>query len=129
MRWLDSLLHDVHHAWRSLLRSPGVIIVSTLSLGLGIGLNLTLYSAASTIFFHTPTMAEPNRVVGVDPGTGRQWSYLNYRDVRDAGIFQDAMAFRTGSLTWRTGDVNERVSVLIVSANFFEGLGARAQIG
>src|SRR5262245_8936797 len=50
--WLDSLLQDLRHAFRSLRRAPVLVAVSTLSLGLGIGLNLALYSMVSTIFFH-----------------------------------------------------------------------------
>ena len=57
--------------------------MSMLSLALGFGLNLTLYAAVNTIFRHQPTMTDPARVVGIEPGNGRQYSYLNYRDLRD----------------------------------------------
>jgi hypothetical protein len=38
---LDSLLQDLKRAARVLRASPGLVIVSVLSLGLGFGVNLT----------------------------------------------------------------------------------------
>jgi predicted permease len=127
--WLDGLVHDVRHAARSLWRAPGLVATSVLSLGLGIGVNLALYSGVSTIFLHQPTMTAPDRVVGVQPGGAWQVSYPNFSDLRDSGIFADAMGFRTASLNRGTLDDLERVSALVVSANFFEGLGVRARLG
>ena len=37
---------------------------------------------------HEPTMVNRDRVVGVEPGNSNQFSYLNYRDLRDSGIFE-----------------------------------------
>src|SRR5690348_3185297 len=36
--WIDALWQDVCHGCRSLRRSPGLVVISALSLGLGIGL-------------------------------------------------------------------------------------------
>ena len=66
---IESLLQDVRRAARVLLGSPGILAVSVLSLGLGLGVNLTLFTAVRAIFFHTPSIAAPNRVVGVSPAT------------------------------------------------------------
>jgi predicted permease len=127
--WIDSLRQDLRHAFRSLRRAPGLVAISVLSLGLGIGVNLALYSAINTIFMHRPTMTGPGRVVGVEAGGFRQLSYPNYRDLRDSGIFADTMAFRAGSLNLGSGEDVGRLGVLIVSANYFEGLGVNAAIG
>ena len=127
--WLDGVVQDVRHAARSLWRAPGLVTISVLSLGLGIGVNLALYSAVSTIFMHQPTMTAPDRVVGVQPGGAWQVSYPNFIDLRDSGIFADAMAFRTASLSRGSLDDLERVSALVVSASFFDGLGVGARLG
>ena len=94
--WLDGLWQDVRHGVRSLRRSPGLVIVSALSLGLGIGLNAILFMGISTVYGHQPTMVEPDRMVGVEPGYANQFSYPDYRDLRRSGIFADAVGFRTG---------------------------------
>ena len=69
-------------ASRGLRRSPGLVTVSALSLGLGIGLNAILYMGVSTVYRHQPTMADPDRMVGVEPGNANQFSYPDYQDLR-----------------------------------------------
>jgi predicted permease len=128
-RWLDSLWQDLRYGVRNLCRTPGLVMVSVLSLGLGIGLNLALYAGIDTIFRHRPTMADPDMVVGIEPGNGRQFSYLNYQDLQDADIFSEVMGFRIGSMNRGSGEDIERVSVLAVSGNFFAGLGIPTLLG
>jgi predicted permease len=129
LRWLEALAQDLRYAARHLRRAPGLVAVSVLSLGLGIGLNLTLYAGVSTIFRHQPTMTDPDDVIGIEPGNGRQVSYLNYRDLRESGTFADVVGFRISAMNRRVGDQIERLGVLVVTGNFFEGLGIRARIG
>ena len=88
----ENALRDVIYAWRSLRRSPVLVLVATLSLGLGIGVNTTLLAALSAIFVRVPTMVDPADVVGVEPGNSNQFSFLNYRDLRDSRIFADSSA-------------------------------------
>jgi predicted permease len=127
--WIDALWQDVCQGTRSLRRSPGLVVVSALSLGLGIGLNAILFMGISTVYGHEPTMAEPERVVGVEPGYANQFSYLDYRDLKSRGIFADVAGFRTGSLNMGTGGRVIPTTLLVVTANFFEALGVRAQLG
>ena len=129
LRWLESFRQDLRLGIRSLRRAPALVVVSVLSLGLGIGLNLTLYSGVMTIFRHQPTMARPDEVIGVEPGNGRQFSFENYRDLRDSRTFADVVGFRIGAMNRRVGADVDRVGVLIVTGNFFEGLGIRARLG
>jgi len=126
--WLDGLWQDVRHGVRSLRRSPGLVIVSALSLGLGIGLNAMLYMGISTIFWHRPTMAEPVRMVGVEPGSANQFSHPDYQDLLASRIFDDAAGFRVESLNLGSGARVVRVGVLAVTANFFRVLGVEADI-
>ncbi len=74
IRWIESFAQDLRYGVRNLRRSPGLVVVSVLSLALGFGLNLTLYAGVNTIFRHQPTMNDPARVVGIEPGNGRQYS-------------------------------------------------------
>jgi predicted permease len=129
IRWFETFVHDLRYGTRHLLRAPGLVAVSVVSLGLGFGLNLTLYAGLNTIFRHRPTMSDPAQVVGIEPGNGRQYSYPNYRDLRDDSAFADVIGFRIGGMNRRVGDDLERLGVLIVTDNFFEGLGVRARLG
>ena len=65
---MDTVLSDVRRALRFLRTSPGLVLVSVLSLGLGLGVNLTLFTAIRAVFFREPTIADRERVVGVQPG-------------------------------------------------------------
>ncbi len=127
--WLDSLWQDIRHGLRSLRRSPALVVVSALSLGLGIGVNALLYMAVTAIYGHEPSMVEPARMVGVEPGNGRQFSYPDYRDLQRSAIFAGAAGFRTATMNLRSGDSVRLAGVMNVTANFFEVLGVNAAIG
>ena len=127
--WLEGLWQDIRLGVRGLRRSPGLVAVCALSLGLGIGLNAVLYVSASTIYRHQPTMADPDRMVGVEPGNANQFSYPDYRDLLRSSIFADALGFRTTGLNMGSRDGVMHASVLAVTANFFDVLGVKAQVG
>ncbi len=125
----ENALRDLIYAWRSLRRSPVLVLVTTLSLGLGIGVNTTLLGALSAIFLRVPTMTDSAGVVGVEPGNSNQFSFLNYRDLRDSQIFAEVVGSRVTILNLRSRDNVERVNGLAVTANFFDGLGVGAGMG
>src|SRR6478735_7264471 len=62
---MDTFLSDLRRALRLLRTSPGLVLVSVLSLGLGLGVNLTLFTAIRAVFFREPTMANRERVDGL----------------------------------------------------------------
>jgi predicted permease len=127
--WVDGLWRDLRHGIQSLGRSPGLVAVSALSLGLGIGLNAVLYMAIRTIYWHEPTMLEPTRVVGVELGNANQFSHPDYQDLLRSGIFERALGFRITALNLGSGPSVRRVTVMAVTANFFEVLGVNAARG
>jgi predicted permease len=127
--WLDGLWQDLRHAVHSLRRSPGLVAVSALSLGLGLGLNAFLYMGVRTIYGHRPTMVEPDRMVGVEPGNANQFSYPDYQDLRRSRIFDEAVGFRAVGLNLGSGALVRRVGALAVTANFFDVLGIGADAG
>ena len=126
---LQAPLQDLRRASRVLAASPGLVIVSVLSLGLGLGVNLTVFSAVRTLLFHVPTIAAPDRVVGVEPGNSNQFSYLNFRDLQQSNTFESVAGYRRVSLNWRGRDRVERVNGLAVTANFFDMLGVGTAVG
>jgi putative ABC transport system permease protein len=127
--WLGSLWQDVRHGARGLRRSPSLVAVSALSLGLGIGLNVILYAALQRVIGHEPTMAEANRLVGVEPGNANQFSYLDYKELLRTAIFADALGFRTARLNLGVAPDVRRRNVLLVTANFFDVLGVQPGMG
>lgn len=127
--FLDGFQRDLRHATRGLLRSPGLLLVSALSLGLGIGLNAVLYMAINTIYWHEPTVGAAGRVVAVEPGNANQFSYLDYQDLQRTAIFDTAAGFRTSAMNLGSGADISRTGVMVVTANFFDALGIEAALG
>jgi hypothetical protein len=128
-RLLNAFGRDFYYSVRSLRRRPGLLVVSALSLGLGIGVNTVLYMGISKIYESQPTMYEPKRVVGVELGTGSQFSYPDYKDLSQNAIFERALGFRTTALNFGpTGHV-QRVRATLVTGNYFEVLGVSPELG
>ena len=126
---MDNLLADLRRAARVLGASPGLVLVSVLSLGLGLGANLTIFSFLRAAFFYQPEVTEPEQVVGIEPGNSNQYSYLNFRELQESGIFESVAGFRRVQLNLRVGEDPERVPGLSVTSDFFAALGIPAVIG
>jgi putative ABC transport system permease protein len=126
---MNAIVADLRHTARSLRTSPGLVLVSVLSLGLGLGVNLTLFAAIQAVFFYEPTLAAPERVVSVQPGNSNQYSYLNYRDLRDAEVFESVAGYRRVPLTIRIDASPEPAGGIAVTSNFFEFLGVPMAAG
>ncbi|HEX5108675.1 MAG TPA: ADOP family duplicated permease [Vicinamibacterales bacterium] len=124
-----SLTSDIRHAVRAFRASPGMVGISILSLGFGVGVNLALFAGLRAAFFYEPTVADAARVVSVRPGNSNQFSYLNYRDLRDSGIFESVAGSRRVALTWRSGDAPEPLNGLAVTANFPAFIGVPPAAG
>jgi putative ABC transport system permease protein len=128
-RLLDDLARDLRYACRGLLRSPALVLTCVLSLGLGIGVNTTIFTALRSIIRHQATIANADRVVGVEPGNSNQFSFPNYRDLRESGIFVDAVAYRIVRVNLRTDQRSERVLGVATSGNFFRATGVSPRLG
>ena len=72
--WIESLGEDIRRGLRGAGRQPRARRRQCRVLGLGIGVNALLYMGVSTIYFHQPTIARADRVVGVEPGNANQFS-------------------------------------------------------
>ncbi len=128
-RLLEDLIRDIGYGCRGLRRSPALVLTCVFSLGTGIGVNATIFTALRSVLLHQPTVSDPERVVGVEPGNSNQMSYPNYRDLRDSGIFEDVVAYRIIRVNLRLDGTAERVLSAVVTGNFFEELGVQPHIG
>ena len=129
IRVLENIARDVVNAWRSLRRNPTLVIVSVLSLAFGVSVNALLFSVLSSVLFTIPTASEPERLVWVEPGNSNQFSYLNYRDLVEGGIFADLVGYRRARLNVRANNAAASADGLAVTANFFEALGVSTALG
>jgi hypothetical protein len=58
-----SFLQDLQYGWRSLIKTPGFLVVTVLSLALGIGANTALFSLVYSALYKTLPIADPQSLV------------------------------------------------------------------
>ena len=124
---------DLRYAVRMLAKSPGFAMVAILTLALGIGANTAIFTVANTLLLRPLPYADPSRLTLLFAdrrGQLQGFSYLRYSLLRDqTRSFSGVAAFAsdTFNLTGR-GDP-EQLSAARVSANFFDVLGVRPELG
>src|SRR5215471_13610526 len=96
---LDMLMHDLHNAFRTLLRSPWFTIVAVATLALGMGVNSALFSVVKSVLLEDLPYAKPNQLVRMwirnpKQGIDRDISNLpRLQSWRQAHCFQDLVGF------------------------------------
>jgi predicted permease len=133
----DAFIHDARYALRLLGRAPGFTAIAILSLAIGIGANTAIFSLANALLVRPlPGLGDPGRLVDIGRTQGGEGfdttNYPNYLDVRArATTLSDVYAYRIEPLPMSLSgpDGAERVYGFMVTGNFFNVLGTRAQIG
>lgn len=134
----DSLIQDLRHGLRMLVKNPGFALVAVLSIAIGVGANAAMFSIADGLIlrpFPVPSANELLTIAATTPsGETRinETSYPDYTDIRDrAHSFEGLAATNSlmGSLA-RQGDESARGTYAqAVSANFFDVLHVRPAMG
>ena len=132
---IDSFLQNVRIAVRSLLRSPALLMVASLSLALGIGVNTTIFSAVDVFLIRPLPYPDEDRILQVW-GTNRErganhtsTSPADYHDWRERSRTIELAAYRGASFNLRGTEQPERVVATRVSSNFFRVLGISPALG
>ena len=136
---MDTLLHDLRYALRTLAKSPGFTAIAVLTLALGIGANTSIFTLVNAALFRPAPAAHPEELAWLattrDFGGGRvsyqrRASYPEYRDYATrATSFTGLIAFTHVSLALGSGGEPERIDGLLVSGNYFSVLGLTAAAG
>ncbi|QQS48644.1 MAG: ABC transporter permease [Acidobacteriota bacterium] len=131
---MDTLIKDLKFAVRRLVKSPGFTFIAVLSLALGIGANTAIFSLVNTVVFRSLPIEKPEEVysVGVHGpnDTTLTFSYPYYVDFRDRNeVLSGIAVHRFAPVSLSRDGQNERVWSYLVSGEYFEMLGVRAQRG
>lgn len=93
---MRSLVSQLNHTVRLLLKSPGFTITAILILGFGIGANTAIFSLINTVLLHPLPYSHPERLVVINmPYQGApqtSFDYPDYLDVAAAQTCFDCMA-------------------------------------
>ncbi len=130
------LLADLRYAFRTLAKSPSFTLIAIVSLALGIGANTAMFSFVDSMLLRPLPVPDSDRIVEIDstaPGTRLgAISHPDYEEFRDRTKTLDALAsydiFSAGIATDPKQVPKYNLSV-IVSGNFFSGLGIPLAIG
>jgi predicted permease len=137
-RWMDrlvDLLHDVRHAIRALAKNPGFSLTVFAVLTLGIGLNATVFTLLKSLALSPLAGIDGSASLAVvvnETKAGRQTSlsYPDYQYVRDDNrVFAGLIGSRNVNLNLGTGNRAEAIMGELVTGNYFQELGVRAQLG
>ncbi len=133
---MNTLIQDIRYGLRMLAKKPAFTIIAVLTLALGIGANTAIFSVVYATLLKPLPFDHPEQLVRVTADlrkinitdTGMSGAELfDYRD--RAGVFDQISGIYpvNANITWV--DQPERVEALLVDANYFTLLGAKAQLG
>lgn len=134
--WISGLRQDTSFAWRTLRKAPGFAAVAVLTLAIAIGATTAVFSIVNGVLLKPLPFATPDRLVrlgSVRNATGKLtlMSYPDFQDYRSQGHQVAQMALidqGTRNLTANGADPL-RLSTVRVSANYFDILGVRPELG
>ena len=133
---MSALLQDLRNALRHLRSRPGFAAVVVLTLSMGIGLNAAVFTAVDAALLRSLPYAEPDRLVQVRqvseshdrPGFELAWP--TFRDLQDdTSLLAAVGGYFRSAVTWQDGSERSQLLALQVTANFFDVLGVRPQLG
>src|SRR6185436_4421663 len=127
---MENLLKDLRYAFRSLVKRPGFTIVAVLTLALGIGINTTFFSLANAVVLIQLPVASPQNLVWIFSDRENPNSYSEYLEYQQqTELFDGVMAYEWVRLNLGSNGQSERVEGTLVSGNYFDVLGVKAELG
>ena len=127
---MENLIKDLRYAARSLVKRPGFTLVAVLTLALGIGINTTVFSLANSVFLRQLPVVSPQSLVWVFSNQEHPSSYPEYVEYRNqTDLFDGVLAFEWVPLNLGSNGQAERVQGALVSGNYFDVLGVKAEMG
>ncbi len=137
---MGTLWNDIRFGARVLLKRPGFTSMAVLTLALGIGMNTAIFSLFNAAILRPLPVKDPTRVVNLYGGVEGQrssgvFSYPDFADFREQNNVFSAMAARAGGHVLLGGEGGpqssrpEWLQVNLVSANYFDLLGATPAVG
>jgi putative ABC transport system permease protein len=131
---MGTLIQDLRYGFRMLARNPGFTTAAVLTLALGVGVNSTVFSIAEAALLRSWPAKSPERLVRITAKTpqGRDdfFSYPDYRDLcEQSRSLEGIIAWSRQGKILRVGTESRLVLDDIVSPNYFDVLGVKAELG
>ncbi|MEX2282589.1 MAG: ABC transporter permease [Gemmatimonadota bacterium] len=136
MEWLHSVRSDFQYALRMFRRMPTLTAVATITLALGIGATTAMFTLVNSILLRPLPYPESDRIVrviqsypeiGLDTWGLNQMNIAQYRD--RSTDFASFAGIRGGSVTVQGPEGPQRLSILLVTSDFFRVIGVGPAMG
>lgn len=137
LHWLTDLVDDVHYAWRSLSRTPGIAALVVLTLALGIGMTTAPFSMLDALIFRPYPVERPAKILTLvskarDQAFG-MFSYREYLDIRSQaksyrGVIANTQVAAVGFVK-EPGATPRVCGGMLVSGNYLRTLGVEPTLG
>ena len=121
---MHTLLQDLRHGARMLIKQPGFTLFAMLTLVLGIGANTAIFSVINALILNPPHIAEAERVAAIwrtakDKLFEGYVSYLELQDWRAQNrSFETIAAYKPNGFILLNEEQAERLQGMRVTANF-----------
>src|SRR5262245_54281537 len=132
---MKTLIFDIRHSLRFLLKAPAFTLIALLTLAIGIGMNVAIFSVFDAVLLRGLPFPDPEKLVAISSTVQRESlerrpaSYPDFLDwQRHNSVFEQIAAFENDSLTLNDGNA-EQIQIEMVSANYFQTLGVHAFLG
>jgi predicted permease len=132
---LRDLTRDVRYAVRALARHPGFALTVVAVLAVGIGLNATVFTLLKGMIFSPLSGVHGSAAIAVvvpETSGGRpvRMSYPDYRSLREHDrAFAGLLGTTVARVNLGRGRAAHQVWGELVTGNYFDVLGVRAQLG
>ena len=133
---MDTLLHDLRFAARTLLKKPAFSVAAALCLALGIGANTAMFSVVNAVLLRPLPYPEPERLVAIwEANAGLRSernvvSPANYLDWRAGStVFEETGVVMESSFNLTGLGEPEELPAQRLSATMFPVLGVRPAFG
>lgn len=136
----DAFTQDTRYVVRQLARSPGFTAAVTATLALGVGANATMFGVLDRLLLRPPAhVVQPERLArlqvthttprGTSSWVTTNFSYADFRNLRDATLGLPVAAYWTTNATLDRGSAAQAVRTQLVSPSFFDLVGPKPQAG
>jgi putative ABC transport system permease protein len=129
--FVETLWRDLRYALRLLRKSPGFTLTAVASLALGIGANTAIFSVVHGVLLRALPYPQPNQLMHVGGKRRDDVTILEYQFFKEhVSAFASAAGLRgVGEQTLNTGQKQEPIAVMTVTAGFFRTLGVSLALG
>jgi putative ABC transport system permease protein len=133
---MESIIRDLHHAWRTLRRNPGFAFVTVFTLALGIGATVAIFTVLEGVLLRSLPYDHPERIVRLwesSPERGLErfevlpGSFLDWRERSTA--FEALAIYRTTRTLVTARGTTERLQTAFGSPALFDVFGAFPVLG